>query len=1365
METPKVEEKDEDNEIFIEIHNYLKNGTNKKEENNNILIKYLKNKNIIKESDSLFSFINELLRQIKKGNNMIIPFIDPCYDLIEAYLNNNDCIGNEIFIQLIKNSFINRKNLIPIYAYFTELYSKADNITESDEKLNKLAKYINLWKLFYSYSEYKPSSDYSLSSFCFLGSGLELYGIDKLPDNISLHLNILFMKSNLLKLIDQNDYLISGETLSFKYSKLLGLKISELTSIDFKFVIKEHKILLSIIVNNSELLDKNEYGLPIFVFSDKVNILNNFYGQIKSIELVLFREYPNNIEDKIYSKIINPFPLKDNDGIIFSNEFEEKDIQNIDYDIYKSNKNGNEKKIEIKLKIKEKNLVKGNYINYNEEKFKIIDYFGGITQFLPFLKIINGIYKNVNIKKINNINKEDFLNNFVKDILLIIFNHINNSGKKKVDNFKNYWNFYFYLLNKIGPFKDKNLKIKIEDFSSYNVYDINNSKFFQIFLCFLSFINSNNKKEEEYKLKESFSKIFYNNRFPNNLIYIHKTNNQLYRHLMKELFIYNRLWSKQYLFFKNVYDCYKNNNNKEMKIRYKRINYYTCNFQQPLIYPILEMNNYYPTFNKFKLANLYKSSNGQNKEEILNYDFNLDDFEDNLITSLVFSYLDNNNIDKTIQCCLIKKMYHIKGEIGALQLSKKEFLIVFSSNNIENEEKCNKKNKYNNKEKNNHNSNLCYGSVFPCLKKDRKKFFVIPARKILFALCRIYYYRSTGFEIFTTDNKSYYFNFWEIFKINSNHRIVSIFEKNFLPIKEENGKFIGWYNPDYFDLLFPLFSEEIYKWNEKNYYYSNFDKLMLINLFSNRSLNDLNQYPVFPMLYYEIGLKRAMDQHIGFQDLTEESKSRMQLIKDSYYYENCYESETEDNNEKAYFNLYYSNITYTCNYLIRVFPYSFIAIEYQGDGFDDPNRLFYSINSTMHNTLNQRSDLRELIPEFFYFPQLFYNINELELKKLSNNKEIDNVNINKFDEKPKCKYIFLKNMRKYLEKDKDINLWIDLIFGINKDYYQNKEKYYNNNSYINFGNDPNILNDDIIMQSYDFGVLPYQILKAKFPKKNTISKNIENEIYIFNRRKFLEDHITCLIEDKESFICCGEKGINNQYLEIINEIKKENKYSIVNIFNNVVNKIKAQKNNHTLKYLFVGDVFGNLYVYLKEDEQSLNVPINNQIKEVNQEKDNINSKNKIFRQTSFESYIINQINNKYYKLIKTLNDHTNEIKYIDYNPRLNLVVDYALDGFLNLYTMPTLKLILSIQIKDFEINEPIQKVALFSNPLAMICCVSLKHIIVFDINGKLITKIENVEEKKICFCIDKNCGLFNDFISYWANNKENRIMLFEDIRI
>ena len=67
-----------------------------------------------------------------------------------------------------------------------------------------------------------------------------------------------------------------------------------------------------------------------------------------------------------------------------------------------------------------------------------------------------------------------------------------------------------------------------------------------------------------------------------------------------------------------------------------------------------------------------------------------------------------------------------------------------------------------------------------------------------------------------------------------------------------------------------------------------------------------------------------------------------------------------------------------------------------------------------------------------------------------------------------------------------------------------------------------------MMQSYDFGVLPYRLFSQKFPEnKKTFEKN-KNLIYNFIRKQFNKDHIECLIDEKVSFICKGEKGINKE---------------------------------------------------------------------------------------------------------------------------------------------------------------------------------------------------------------------------------------------
>ena len=140
--------------------------------------------------------------------------------------------------------------------------------------------------------------------------------------------------------------------------------------------------------------------------------------------------------------------------------------------------------------------------------------------------------------------------------------------------------------------------------------------------------------------------------------------------------------------------------------------------------------------------------------------------------------------------------------------------------------------------------------------------------------------------------------------------------------------------------------------------------------------------------------------------------------------------------------------------MIRVFPYSLASIEFQGDGFDNPNRLFFSINKTMENTLSQKSDLREFIPEMFYFPDLFNNKNELKLGTVRNGEEmeeIDNVSVSDKNKSNYEKYEYLTKIKNYLEYDKlKLNEWINLIFGINQKTTKDKtkRKYFDNCMYI-----------------------------------------------------------------------------------------------------------------------------------------------------------------------------------------------------------------------------------------------------------------------------------------------------------------------------
>jgi hypothetical protein len=65
---------------------------------------------------------------------------------------------------------------------------------------------------------------------------------------------------------------------------------------------------------------------------------------------------------------------------------------------------------------------------------------------------------------------------------------------------------------------------------------------------------------------------------------------------------------------------------------------------------------------------------------------------------------------------------------------------------------------------------------------------------------------------------------------------------------------------------------------------------------------------------------------------------------------------------------HYSSAGVSLHYLIRLEPYTSLSVNLQGGKFDLPDRLFDSIESSFSLSYNNVADVKELIPEFFYFP-------------------------------------------------------------------------------------------------------------------------------------------------------------------------------------------------------------------------------------------------------------------------------------------------------------------------------------------------------------------------------------------------------------
>ena len=1309
-------------EILIYI--YEKQNNNK----NNIFHQFLETPKIINNDSSLTLFIDETINQLKLGNNIIIPFLDICPSLIIAYINSNldeekDLKYIEVFKLLKINSFISREYLLPIYEYFSDLFYMIDKIKEGDARLKKFNKVFELWKIFYNFNINENELKYfNISSFCFIGGGLECQMSDKLKslDECSLEIIIDIM----------NYYNFGKKLIIFEYDNNKPLMAQYNNIIDFNGNKPINKIILTLkkntIIIKLEVKDDNDdsniYKLQnnFEVELNKIKkfyILKNFFGQVKSIEV----QYLMNGKD--INEIFQPYIINDNGFLYRFNKIYNKEKEIINKNIF--------------FFIINQNLVKANYINYLDNNLNLCEYFGGLIPFIPFISLINGINKKDDIKIICQTDRKTFMSIFFYNIFYLFLNIIKKYYDVYVSNYKKYDLFVLYLILEIDKeifIRKDNLEIKI---LYDNIVEMSNDFFKdeeieQIFHIILSFmINYNSSINEVNKIIENNSKI-YEERIKNLKKIYRSTYQQLYKTLTKELFIYNRYWSKKEFFFSNL---------GKYKLKYKQLSYFTQNFQQPLLYPILEFNKYLPSFSKFHTEDLFRHKS----EETVNYNF---DFKSNIITDLIANNNFLNSEKNRMKCCLVKKIYHIKGEMiiinkESTQKKHKIFEIIFSSEKNENKDSCNKNEKNSNisegSSPNDCKNNICYGAIFSCPKKEYNRKLLIKSNDIKFILIRNYYRTNTGIEIFTyKSNKSYFFNFevkYDLKNNNDNKLIKAINDNKYFKKITDNKEILGlYYNKQYENLMFPLFSDQVNDWKNKVYFFNNYDLLIIINLLSNRSFYDLYQYPVFPLLYapFKIIEKRERDlkEHLGFQELNEKSKKRKMLILQTYesQQEETYEEGNAKNNSKYLFNTHYSNPVYTCNYLIRILPYSLSAIELQGNGFDSPNRLFYSFSNTLESTLTHKSDLREMIPEIYYFPELFDNKNELNLGMLVGNEKIDNVLFKSSRDNPSTKYKIMAELRNYFESPNlYINNWIDLIFGT-KQKDSSGNNYYSEDMYIytNPIKQKQFINNYFFMEKLEFGIQPLKIFDEKFPE--TINKSkIMIQLIKYNITQFKKEHITIKKNRKSCFKCKCFNNKNNDYLDII--------FSLLNNENNTKKKHRFNifpKNEKSLNlyfhYIFVGDILGNIIIFKKK----------------------------------LKEYVCDEKNIDYKKM-KTLTDHYKQIKYIDYNPRLNLFLSYSLDGFINIYVFPKCKLVRAIKVINItESNEVLKEIVLVSNPFPMIFAYDKNNMYTISINGELIKKqgLKN-DEIRIKPCIDKNCGLISDCIFIENFNDKNNNEFFQ----
>jgi len=215
---------------------------------------------------------------------------------------------------------------------------------------------------------------------------------------------------------------------------------------------------------------------------------------------------------------------------------------------------------------------------------------------------------------------------------------------------------------------------------------------------------------------------------------------------------------------------------------------------------------------------------------------------------------------------------------------------------------------------------------------------------------------------------------------------------------------------------------------------SNFHYLMLINTLAGRTFNDLTQYPVFPWVLADYTSEELdLTNPKTFRDLSKpmgcQTPDRESGFRERY---NAFAEMGDDNAPPFHYGTHYSSAMIVCSYLIRLQPFVKSYLLLQGGTFDHADRLFYSIRKAWESaSRSNMSDVRELIPEFFYLPEFLVNSNKYDFGLLQNmTTAIDSVELPPWAKgDPK---IFIQKHREALESpyvSENLHHWIDLVFG------------------------------------------------------------------------------------------------------------------------------------------------------------------------------------------------------------------------------------------------------------------------------------------------------------------------------------------------
>jgi len=220
---------------------------------------------------------------------------------------------------------------------------------------------------------------------------------------------------------------------------------------------------------------------------------------------------------------------------------------------------------------------------------------------------------------------------------------------------------------------------------------------------------------------------------------------------------------------------------------------------------------------------------------------------------------------------------------------------------------------------------------------------------------------------------------------------------------------------------------------------SNFEFLLKINKLASRSILDISQYPIFPWIVLTFERGNNPDQKHVFRDLQKPSglicSHMLKLVESNKIeeYNHSYERTKIDSPKYPYhYSTYISSPTTIIEFALRLQPFGELGDECSYFKKITQSSLSYSMKSYLEKMASNIEDVRELIPELFYLPEILLTPSKIN-STLQDCKFAD-VAFCQVDWADHNPYVFVQEHRKMLESkivSRKLHEWINLIFGVN----------------------------------------------------------------------------------------------------------------------------------------------------------------------------------------------------------------------------------------------------------------------------------------------------------------------------------------------